>query len=169
LTSALNDGGTLVASSGGNGNLAVELIRQLHSGDESVYPELYHQACHQFTVGEVAYAVVPHLIDIAKKAPVAQQLWPLCIAGTVAASRMAYAASSATIPHDLQDDYNVANEGALLLVTGTLSHTIWEEGQSLELTATLAAFHGHYNVAILLYLSGGSDLSCPDCGEIIEY
>lgn len=76
----------LRASPGGNGELARNLIREIRAGKYTDYAELYQQACHQFSVGEVAFAVVPHVIEIAAGAPLRERLWPLIIAGTVAAS-----------------------------------------------------------------------------------
>jgi hypothetical protein len=69
------------ASSGMNSVLAVKLLRQAHAGDDSVYPELYHQLCHQFTVGEAAYVAVPHLVAIARCIDVRRRVWPLSIVG----------------------------------------------------------------------------------------
>ncbi len=54
--------GTILASPGGTGTLAAKLLRQARDGDESAYGELYHQVCHQFTVGAVAYVAVSHLV-----------------------------------------------------------------------------------------------------------
>ncbi len=67
-------------------------------------------------------------------------------------------------------EYLAANEEALRLAAEALQHSGWEPSDSLELLATLAALHGHTDLAMHLFLQGGvTDLSCPLCGEIIEF
>src|SRR5262245_10199878 len=60
---------TLRASGGGSGTVARRVLTEIHAGTGSDWPELYHQACHQLTVGEVTYAVVPHAIHLAGRLP----------------------------------------------------------------------------------------------------
>jgi hypothetical protein len=55
----------LQSSPGFNGELAARLLREIRAGTGGNWPELYHQACHQFSIlGDLAYAVVPHVVDI---------------------------------------------------------------------------------------------------------
>ena len=69
---------TLRSSPGFNGALAAQLLREIQAGTGADWAELYHQACHQFTLhGDLAYAVVPHVVDIAGHLPVRERLWPL--------------------------------------------------------------------------------------------
>src|SRR5262245_5727324 len=106
---------TLRAScSRSNGELAVRLLREIRAGSGANWAELYHQACHQFTImGDLAYAVVPQVVDIAGRLPVRERIWPLIIAGTVAVCRMAYPSSSPPIPEDLRADYEASAQPAL--------------------------------------------------------
>src|SRR5690349_17006490 len=94
--------GALRTGPGFNGELAARLLREIRAGARADWPELYHQACHQFTIqGDLAYAVVPHVVDIADRLPIRDRLWPLIIAGTVAACRMAFPGTSPSVPEDL--------------------------------------------------------------------
>jgi hypothetical protein len=158
------------ASGGMNSALTVRLLRQARAGDDSGYPELYHQVCHQFTVGEAAYVAVPHLVDIARGMEVKRRVWPLSIVGTVAAARAAYPKSAPPIPGEWRSEYLTANQEALQLTADALSRGGWLPSDSQELLATLAALHGHSNLAMHLFLQGGvTQLSCPMCGEYIEF
>jgi hypothetical protein len=158
------------ASSGMNSALAVTLLRQARAGDDSGYPELYHQLCHQFTVGEVAYVAVPHLVDIARGIDVRRRVWPLSIIGTVEAARNSYRESAPPIREQWRAEYLAANVEALALTADALGRDGWPPSDSQELLATLAALHGHTNLAMHLFLQGGvTKLSCPMCGEYIEF
>ena len=95
-----------------NGAVAAQLIQQVRDGDEDAYAELYHQACHQFTVAPAAYAVVPHLADLAANTA-SKQLWPLITIGSVVAARAAHPKTSPAIPNDLRVDYERAVSAAL--------------------------------------------------------
>jgi hypothetical protein len=132
---------------------------------------LYHQACHQFDVGEVAYAVVPHAVALAGQLPMRRRLWPLVIAGTVAACAAAFPSSTPPIPADLRADYEASAGPALRLALESLGQPGWPPGEVVELLAVVAAFHGRCDLAIHQFLHGGSndDLSCPWCGEYIRW
>ena len=89
---------TLRSSPGFNGELAARLLQEIRAGTKLDWAELYQQVCHQFTIcGDLAYAVVPHVVDIAVRLPVRDRIWPLVIAGTVAACRMAFPSSSPSV------------------------------------------------------------------------
>src|SRR5262245_43094989 len=158
------------ASGGMNSAGAVRLLRQARAGDGSGYPELYHQLCHQFTVGEVAYVAVPHLVDIARGANVRRRVWPLRIVGTVEAARNSHQDSAPPLREQWRAEYLAANAEALALTADALGRGGWPPSDSQELLATLAALHGHTNLAMHLFLQGGvTKLSCPMCGEYIEF
>ena len=143
---------TISASPGGTGALAAGLIRRARDGDESAYGELYHQVCHQFTVGEVAYVAVPHLVQIARIGGPRQRVQPLSIVGSVAAARLAHPSSAAPLRDEWRADYLAANEQALRLATEALQETGWDPSDSQELLATVAALHGHRDLAMHLFL-----------------
>ena len=162
---------TLKASPGGSGALAARLLQAIRLGALNEFGELYHQCCHQLDVGEVAYAVVPHIIDIARSLPVRKRVEPLGIVGSVAACCTAFPSQSSPVPDDLRTDYAASSRPALLMATAALSETGWRRGEVLELIAVVAAIQGHCDLAIHLFLHGGSDhdLHCPECGEYIRW
>jgi hypothetical protein len=163
---------TLRSSSGFNGELAARLLREIRAGTGEDWAELYHQACHGFNIhGDLAYAVVPHVVDIASRLPVRERIWPLVIAGTVAACRMAFPSSSPPVPDDLRAEYEASAQPALQMATVALSETGWRRGAVVELLGVVAAFQGHCDLAMQLFLHGGSDhdLSCPECGQYIRW
>jgi hypothetical protein len=162
---------TLKASAGGSGALAARLLQAIRAGAVSEFGELYHQCCHQLGVGEVAYAAVPHVIDIARGLPVRERVEPLVIAGTVAACCAAFPSETPPIPDDLRADYEASARPAHLMATAALGETVWRRGEVVELLGVVAAFQAHCDLAIHLFLHGGSDydLSCPECGEYIRW
>lgn len=162
---------TLRSSPGPTAELARRLLREIRAGTGANWPELYHQACHQFTVGEAAYAIVPHAVEIAGSLPVRERLWPLSIAGTVAACGAAFPSETPPVPADLRADYEAAAQPALRMAAAALSETGWRRGEVTQLLAVVAAFQGHCDLAMHLFLHGGSDddLICPECGEYIRW
>jgi hypothetical protein len=162
---------TLKASPGGSGALAAQLLGAIRSGAVNEFGELYHQCCHQLTVGEVAYAVAPHVVDIARGIPVRERVEPLGIVGSVAACCAAFPSQAPPIPDDLRAEYEASARPALLMATEALGETGWRRGDVVELLGVVAAFQGHCDLAIHLFLHGGSDndLHCPECGEYIRW
>lgn len=162
--------GDIPSSPGGTGLLAAQLLRQIRGGDDSACGELFEQVCHQFSVGAVAYVVVPHLVEIASTRPPGDRVRPLAIVGSVAAARLADPRNSAPLPSEWSAEYEAANEAARDLTVDALRRPGWDPSDSQELIATLAALHGHANLAMHIFLQGGAtDLSCPECGEYITF
>lgn len=162
--------GSIPASPGGTGTLAARLLREARDGDESAYGELYHQVCHQFSVGAVAYVAVPHLVQIARDADSRRRALPLSIVGTVAAARAARPRSAAPLREEWQAEYLAANTEALRLAAESLRGAGLEAADAQELIATVAALHGLTDLAMHLFLQGGrTELSCPVCGEVIVF
>lgn len=162
---------TLNASPGGSGALAARLLQAIRAGAVGELGELYHQCCHQLTVGEVAYAAVPHVIDIARGLLPRGRVLPLVIAGTVAACRTAFPSQAPPIPDDLRADYEASAGPALQMATAALAEPGWRRGEVVELLGVVAAFQGHCDLAIHLFLHGRSDddLHCPECGEYLRW
>jgi hypothetical protein len=150
--------------------LAADLLRRIRGGDDEPFAELYHQVCHQLTVGPVAYVVVPHLVEIARTAKGSRLAWALSTVGTVVATRQAQPGRSPPLPDEWTAEYLVAVEGARRLTADALREPGWERSDSQELLATLAALHGHADLATYLFLQGGvTELECPVCGEPITF
>ncbi len=164
------DWNSIASSSGESGGLVAQLLRKAELGDETVYPELHHQLCHQFTVAAVAYVAVPHLVRIARKAAFPQRVWPLSIVGGVVAGRAAFSMSAASLSEEWRTEYVEAIQDALHLSAETLGQPGLSLSGAQELIATVAACHGLIDLAIHLFSQGGStELSCAVCGEGIQF
>src|SRR5688500_9828116 len=103
---------SIPSSVGGSGELAAELLRRTRGGDDEPFAELYHQVCHQLTVGPVAYVVVPHLVEIARTARGSRLAWALSTVGTVVAVRQARPRTSPPLPDAWKAEYESATEEA---------------------------------------------------------
>lgn len=161
---------TIPSSAGGTGALAAGLLRRAWRGDDTAYDELVHQVCHQFTVGAVAYVVVPHLVQIARNCHPAQRVRPLSIVGMVVAGRAAHPNGAAELREEWRAEYLTALDDALKLAAEALQQPGLGRAESQELLAVIAAIHGHTDLAMLLFLQGGAtELSCPLCGEAIKF
>jgi hypothetical protein len=158
-------------SRGGTGALTARLLKRVRAGDLAALTELYEQCCHQTSPGEVAFAAIPHLIDIARGLPELNRIAPLVIAGTVKAGCDARPSEAPAIPSDLRADYEAAAREALRMAATSLNTTGLERGQVVSLLGVVAAYQGHCDLAMHLFLHGGSDhdLSCPECGEYIRF
>jgi hypothetical protein len=155
---------SLKGGGGGDGQLAASLLDQIYSGDESAFDELLHQVCHQFTTSNVAYAVVPHLVNIAESSPVEKQVRPLSIIGSVVAACAIN--DSPKIPEELVEDYSKAKTQALSLTTDLLKNGALGHVDLQEMVAVVSALRGLSDLAMLIFLSGGQEkLTCPECGE----
>ena len=161
---------SIPASCGSTGTLAAKLLRRVRDGDDSAYDELYHQICHQFSVGAVAYIAVPHLVRIARDAAPGRRVRPLSIVGTVVAARNAYPKGAAPLRDEWRPEYFAANQEALGLAAELLRQLGPEPPEAQEILATIAALHGLADLAMHLFLQGGvTELSCPECGEPIKF
>jgi hypothetical protein len=120
----------------------MRILREIRSGQGVDWAELHEQCCHQMTVGEVAYAVVPHAVDIAGRIPLRERLWPLAIAGEVAACCAAFPSQTPAIPEDLSDAYKASALPALRLALDALNQQVWRPGEVTDLMGVVAAFHG---------------------------
>lgn len=158
----------LSASPGGDGRLAASLLVQIRDGDLSCYDELLHQVCHQFSVAEVAYAVVPHLVALAKAASSTDRLGPLRIIGWVAAGRLTHPQHCPPVPDDLMADFDVAMQEGLRLATNSLLEPDRSTEATQELLGVVAALSGCADIGTLLLL-GPHELSCPSCGDPITF
>ena len=163
----------LHSSISGNGLMSMNLLNDIAGGDESAFDELLNQVCHQFKVEEVAYAAVPHLVEIAKNGSRNVKIESLRIVGYVAASigNDSFASNhSNKIPEHLKDFYNKAIKSALQLATELINEKILEKRNSLEVMGVISALSGHANFAMIAFMAGyDSKIECPECGEYIEY
>ena len=156
----------LRASAGGDGRLTAHLLTKLAGGDTDEWAELHHQVCHQNTVGEVAYVAAPHMVEIARGASPYIRAQLLSTLGAIEASRKTWPEHAPTIRAEWQVEYERACENARALAADGLRHR-GEQVETFLLLGALAGLHGHADLAMLLQL--GPDLSCPVCGDPIEF
>ena len=161
----------LKSSAGRDGSLAARLIASVKAGDSAALEELQHQACHQLSVANVAYAVVPHLVDFACDAELEIRVQALVTTGWVAATAAAFPRETPSLPEDLGKEYFESLRMALPLALRALQSDSLRPGQVTDLLGVVAALTGRCNLALHLLLHGGSDgeLSCPECGEYIAW
>jgi hypothetical protein len=87
-----------------------------------------------------------------------------------AVARAAHPDSAAPLPDEWRAEYLAANAEALRLANESLQRTGLKPADAQELVATVAALHGLTDLAMYLFLQGGvTKLSCPMCGEVIEF
>jgi hypothetical protein len=66
-------------------------------------------------------------------------------------------------------DYAAANVRALELATEAVSQRAWTLDEFRELVAVVSSLNGDSDLAMFLFSTGGSELSCPSCGEAIKF
>jgi hypothetical protein len=160
----------LETSCGETGELTAQLLAQIRADKDSeeftvadALKELFQQICHQGCVGQVAYAVVPHLIDIAERTTGAQRLDLLAWVGAVIGDSVSRPDEVPPVPDDLVETYDKAKQRALELATAELAHPIADPVISLYLLQIVAAYHRHTTIANLIQSWPG--YTCPMCGE----
>ncbi|MDQ3032385.1 MAG: hypothetical protein M3Y87_08225 [Myxococcota bacterium] len=144
-----------------------ELLQSVAIGDLDAFDELTQQTCHQGSVSEVAFAAVPHLVEIARAAPATERsARALVLVGWIVASREIDAGEPC--PPDLETDYSAALPVARALAAGALQSAVEDPIARWLLFGALAALHQQPDLAYHMMLSG-PDLSCPECGEPIRF
>lgn len=159
----------LKTAGGADGRICASLIAQVRAGSLDAMHELFEQCCHQFTVEDVAFAVVPHLVDIASTRPASRRLDVLRTVGAVSAGRSVHRSTTPPVPADLAMEYAAANARALELATHDLVEQL-APSHSIELLGVVAALREHGDLAMHILLGGGNtNLSCPECGADIRF
>ena len=97
------------------------------------------------------------------------RLEALRIIGSVVAGRDASPTSSPPIPTSLQSDFEAALAEAMGIATKLIATEQLTPGKSMECLAVIAALRKNTNLAMHIFLSGGAELSCPTCGEPIDF
>lgn len=157
------------AGGGADGRTCASLIGQVRAGSRDAMQELFEQCCHQFSVGDVAFAVVPHLVDLAAGLAPPDRLDALRIVGAVQAGRSVDRAHAPPVPPDLDQAYFAANARALQLAAHDLLERL-TPSHSMELIGVISALRDHADLAMHILLAGGNtDLHCPECGESIKF
>ncbi len=164
------DWNPLRSSTGAPGRIVAELLQAVESGDGSVYPELFEQVCHQFSLDTASFAAAVVLVSHARELEPAGRVWPLRIVGAIEASRVAHKRYGPRVPGPIEAKYQQATQKALSLAASALAENRIDTEDSFSLLATVAALQGHANIALHLFLCpDSSSLSCPECGEYINF
>lgn len=156
------------ASCGGDGKFAAQLLEQLTNGDESAMDELHHQVCHQNSVGETAFVVMPHLVAIACRANLPLRVNVLITVGSIVASMKCYSRYAPKLRDEWREEFWSACADARRLTAESLQADL-DPHDSLRLIGVLAALQNHANLALLIEGKSGLDLYCGECGKPIHY
>jgi hypothetical protein len=111
------------------------------------YDELFQELLHQYTVSEAAYAAIPHLVDIASEREDLREPLLVLIGGCYAFSQTPEAAP---IPAELEGEWHDAARQAIPIMGVVLSRSQPSQSILRYLFSSLAAFNGHYALAVAL-------------------
>lgn len=145
------------------GELARDLLGEMHGGSGRALQDLAAELCFQGTVSAVAYAAVPHLVENVQALPAPLRARVLGLVGQIAASRAVYPSSAAPIPSDLRLDFENALEAARELTAGELRMQASSSEQAWDLLVAASALQGESRMALFLSVTG-PELLCPACG-----
>ena len=150
----------------GTGTRVAELLSLAASGApfDGWYHELFQELCHQYTVSEAAYAALPHLVNLARENREARKHL-LVLAGSCYA--LSQVPDTLPIPAGVGEEWHAAAREAIPLLTEVLSADGLSESDLRYLFFSLAAFHGHYSLALALEALD-AESQCPNCGTIFE-
>ena len=150
----------------GNGTRVAELLSRAESGVpfDRWYHDLFQELCHQYTVSEAAYAALPHLVTLAKDDESARKHL-LVLGGSCCA--FSQLPGAPPIPAGLEEEWYAAARVAIPLLAEVLSAEQLSESDLRYLFLSLAAFHGHYSLALAIEALD-SEVQCPNCGTIFE-
>lgn len=165
------DWAALRTNGGTSGIVVHELLRELESGDFRSLDELREQVCHQLSAESASYPAVIRLVALARASDSpARQAELLAIVASVEVARTLDPSGTEGLPEEVLERYRVATREAGSLASELIGRVSPGGPESYRLLTTLAALHGHPNVAAHLLLSTDSDhLSCPECGEYIRF
>ena len=150
----------------GNGTRVAELLSRAESGVpfDRWYHDLFQELCHQYTVSEAAYAALPHLVTLAKDDESARKHL-LVLGGSCCA--FSQLPGAPPIPAGLEKEWYAAARDAIPLLAEVLSAEQLSESDLRYLFLSLAAFHGHYSLALAIEALD-SEVQCPNCGTTFE-
>jgi hypothetical protein len=128
------------------------------------YDDIFQELMHQYTLSEVAYAAVPHLVEIAEK----NRDLRLEIMVLVGAC---YAHSTdpgvPEIPSRLSDAWIDARQRSLPVILDVLSESQLSENEIRYLLSSLAAIKGFNQMSIAIEALD-TEVECPHCGEFFS-
>ena len=111
------------------------------------YDSLFQELLHQYTLSPVAYAAVPHLVDIAKRRPDARKHLMVLIGACYAHSSDS---GGPRVPFSLQQDWLAARTSAVPIMLEVLEDPQLDEEDIRYLLSSLAALKGQYELSIAI-------------------
>ena len=146
------------------------LLKELET---SLYPEdyrsepwftLWSSLCHQYSIYNASYAVVPHLIQIAQNKEKRLQLRFIDLIGSIHCFRTAK--GQPPIPNEMKESYESAIKQSL-----ELCYELVEEPFELEdtkgLLGSIAILKGYNELGAMIY-ELQKEVECQECGAVIE-
>ena len=160
----------LKSAMGSPGQLVAELLQLFISGQTTVHDELYEHVCHQFSHETASFAAsVVLAFNLERLSPAARNQ-ALNMSAIVETSRRIHSEHGPAVPDPIAPLYQKATETALAVATASLAAQDLSKEESHALLATVAALHGHPDLAMHLFLCPDpEELSCPECGEPIAF
>jgi len=136
-------------------------LRELADRSSSgVWEKLWSALCHQGTVYSATYASIPHVVAIAERQSLPDQVDYWSFVGAVAAATRASAA-----PPDLRGDYEAALDRSAPWIMRLLASQPKDRSSVVYLLAAMAAVRGAGDLASLLEGIVDEELTgrCPAC------
>jgi hypothetical protein len=154
---------------GGNPRLVPELIRALASAPRRRdWVEVLEQVSHQFSVYPVAYAAIPHLVELA----LADGTW--CAPGLGFLAKMSSVARPSRwrepVPEDLREPFETVMRELAALALRAVCDVRYEAQDFLEVLNAAAVLNGRFNAVPLTWGHAGDDSiepECPSCGACL--
>ncbi|MEO8904603.1 MAG: hypothetical protein ABI488_19515 [Polyangiaceae bacterium] len=140
-----------------------DLLTRLSTGDETAIEDLSEALCHQGSVFDASFAVVPHLVAIAARfAEPALKANTLVLVGLIASS--SNGSSEGAFAPDIDAAYRAALPEALKLAVATLQLN-FEPYDAVYLLQTAAWLHGFTTLGRVLshFLDEEFTIQCPQC------
>jgi hypothetical protein len=128
-----------------DGSQTAALLRQAYAGIEfdTWFEDLAQELVHQYTVSEVAYAALPHLVQLAEGNP-AWRAALLILAGVC----LSYGNQPpAAIAAEYEADLSAAAGPARVMLGELLSHEQDSDSDVVYMLSALAAFHNCTDLA----------------------
>ncbi len=156
---------TTLAGNYGPGTAVARLLSDAWAGapQDAWYEELFQNLLHQDTLSPVAYAAVPHLVEIAGQRAEGRVEMMVLVGACYAHSGEAEAPA---LPAALRPAWDAAREDSVPMVLDMLREPGLTETAVRYLLAALAALRGHAGLALALETLD-VDIQCPRCGEWI--
>ena len=151
----------------GAGTTVAQLLSAASAGAplDDWYDTLIQELLHQYTLGQVAFAAVPHLVSIARRWPDTRKHLMVLVGACYAHSGDA---GGPAVPSYLQQEWRSARTAALPIILEVLEDPQLDEGDIRYLLSSLAALKGQNGLSIAIEALD-TEMECPQCGSGITF